>query len=125
MAVQMHTSFHKASLYSENQETFLEPPLTKTMTKTFLIKTKKLCKKQKETQNVQKTQSTPTSIRNIQPKLFNLSNATLSKCQTSIFLRGSKFTATPIINSIQLTFDHKTFAHKLKSTEYFDDHNAT
>ena len=58
----------------------------------------------------------------IQPKLFNLSNTTLSKCQTSILLRGLKFTPTPKTKSIQLTFHLKTFTHKLRITEYFDDH---
>ena len=54
-----------------------------------------------------------------------MSNTTLSKCQTSILLRGLKFTPTPQSNSIQLTCDLKTFAHKLRLTEYFDDHNVT
>ena len=56
---------------------------------------------------------------------MNLSNTTLSKCQTSILLRGLKFTPTPQSNSIQLTCDLKTFARKLRLTEYFDDHNVT
>ena len=54
-----------------------------------------------------------------------MSNTTLSKCQTSILLRASKFTPTLQSNSIQLTCDLKTFAHKLRLTEYFDDHNVT
>ena len=54
-----------------------------------------------------------------------MSNTTLSKCQTSILLRGFKFTPTPQSNSIQLTCDLKTFAHKLRLTEYFDDHSVT
>ena len=54
-----------------------------------------------------------------------MSNTTLSKCQTSILLRVLKFTPTPQSNSIQLTCDLKTFAHKLKLTEYFDNHNVT
>ena len=54
-----------------------------------------------------------------------MSNTTLSKCQTSILLRGLKLTPTPQSNSIQLTCDLKTFAHKLRLTEYFDDHNVT
>ena len=66
---------------------------------------------QVETQNVEGTQPTPTNNKNnlteenkcSQPKLFNLSNTTLSKCQTSILLRGLKFTPTPQSNSIQLT----------------------
>ena len=49
---------------------------------------------------------------------------TLSKCQTSR-LRGLKFTPTLKNNSIQLTWDLKTFAHKLRLTEYFEDHNVT
>ena len=53
-----------------------------------------------------------------------MSNTTLSKCQTSILLRGLKYTPTPQSNSIQLTCDLKTFAHKLRLTEYFDDHNV-
>ena len=36
-----------------------------------------------------------------------------------------KFTPTPQSNSIQLTCDLKTFAHKLRLTAYFDDHNVT
>ena len=48
----------------------------------------------------------------------------LSKCQTSILLRGLRFTPTPQSNSIQLTCDLKTFAHKLRLTEYFDNHNV-
>ena len=35
-----------------------------------------------------------------------------------------KFTPTPQNNSIQLTCDLKTFAHKFRLTEYFDDHNV-
>ena len=54
-----------------------------------------------------------------------MSNTTLSKYQTSILLRGLKFTPTPQSNSIQLTCDLKTFAHKLRLTKYFDDHNVT
>ena len=49
---------------------------------------------------------------------------TLSKCQTSILLRGLKFTPTPESNGIQLTCDLKIFAHKLRLTDYFDDHNV-
>ena len=48
----------------------------------------------------------------------------MSKCQTSILLRGLKFFPTPQSNSIQLTCTLKTFAHKLRLTEYFDDHNV-
>ena len=96
-------------------------------------KTKKLCKRQKKTQTVGETQPAPTNNKShhteenkySQPKLFNLSSTTLSKCQTSILLRGLKFTPRPQSNSIQLTCDLKTFAHKLRLTEYFDDHNVT
>ena len=78
------------------------------------------------------TQPTPTNNKNncteenkySQPKLFNLSNMMVSKCQASILLRGLKFTATPQSNSIQLACDLKTFAHNLRLTEYFDDHNV-
>ena len=99
--------------------------------------TKKISKKKsfvkEKTQNVEKTQPTPTNNKNhhteenkySQPKLFNLSNTTLSKCQTSIFLRGLKFTPAPQSNSIQLACDLKTFAHKLRLTEYLGDHNVT
>ena len=103
------------------------------MTKTFSKKQKNFVKDKKKTQNLEETQPTPTNNKNhhteenkySQPKLFNLSNTTLSKCQTSILLRGLKFTPTPQSNSIQLTCDLKTFAHKLRLTEYFDDHNVT
>ena len=103
------------------------------MTKTFSKKQKKLCKRQKGNKNVQGTQTRPTNNKNnhteenkcSHPKLFNLSNTTLSKCQTSILLRRLKFTPTPQSNSIQLTCDLKTFARKLRLTEYFDYHNVT
>ena len=103
------------------------------MTKTISKKQKNFVKYKKETQNVEGTQPTPTNNKNnlteenkcSQPKLFNLSNTTLSKCQRNILLRGLKFTPTPQSNSIQLTCDLKTFAHKLRLTEYFDDHNVT
>ena len=48
----------------------------------------------------------------------------LSNCQTSILLRGLKFLPTTKSNSIQLTCDLKTFAHKRRLTEYFDDCNV-
>ena len=35
-----------------------------------------------------------------------------------------KFTLPPQSNSIQLTCDLKTFPHKLRVTEYFDDHKV-
>ena len=98
------------------------------MTKTFSKKQKNFVKDKKQTQNVEGTQPTPTNNKNNhteQNKFFNLSNTTLSKYQTSILLRGLKFTPTPQSNSIQLTCDLKTFAHKLRLTEYFDDHNVT
>ena len=103
------------------------------MTKIFSKKQKNFEKDKRKTQNVQETQPTPTNNKNhhteenkySQPTLFNLSNTTLSKCQTSILLRVLKFTPTPQSNSIQLTCDLKTFAHKLRLTEYFDDHNVT
>ena len=44
---------------------------------------------------------------------------TLSKCQTSK-LRGLKFTPTLKSNSTQLIY-----LHKLRLTEYFEDHNVT
>ena len=50
---------------------------------------------------------------------------TLSKCQISILLRGLKFTPTYQSNSIQLKCDLKTSVHKLRLTQYFDDHNVT
>ena len=72
------------------------------MTKTFFKKQKNLVKKHKKRQNVEQTQPTPTNNKNnhteenkyIQPKLFNLSNTMLSKCQTNILLTGLKFTPT-------------------------------
>ena len=101
------------------------------MTKTISKNQKNILKDKKKTQNVEVTQPTPTNNKNnhteenkcSQPKLFNLSNTTLSKCQTSIPLRGLKFTPTPQ-SSIQLTCDLKTFAHKLRLTKNFDDHNV-
>ena len=103
------------------------------MIKTFSKKQKNFVKDKRRTQNLEETLPTPTNSKNThteknkysQPKLFNLSNTTLSKSQTSILLRGLKFTIAPQSNSIQLTCDLKTFAHKLRLTEYFDDHNAT
>ena len=103
--------------------------------KTKSVKTnikKKLCKKEK-TQNVEETQPRPTNkkthhnVKNkyVQPKLLNLSNTTLSKCQTSIRLRRLKFTPTPKSNSIQLTCDLKGIALKLRLIEYFDHYNFT
>ena len=99
--------------------------------------TKRISKKKsfvkEKTQTVEETQPTPTNNKNhhteeniySQPKLFNLSNTTLSKCQASILLRGLKFTPTPQSDSIQLTCHLKTFPQKLKLTEYFDDHKVT
>ena len=82
---------------------------------------------------MEETQPTPTNNKNhlteenkyMPAKLFNLSNTALSKCQTSILLRDLKFTSTPKHSSIKLTCDLKTFAHRLRLTEYFDDHNVT
>ena len=54
-----------------------------------------------------------------------MSSTTLSKSETSIVLRGLKFTPTPKSNSIQFTCDLQTFAHKLRLREYFGDHNFT
>ena len=103
------------------------------MTKTFSKKQKRFVKDKKKIQNVEGTQPTPTNNKSnhteenkySQPKLFNLPNTTLSKCQTSILLWGLKFTPTSQNNSIPLTCDLKTFAHKLRLTEYFDNHNVT
>ena len=103
------------------------------MTKIFSKKQNKFVKDKKKTQNVEETQPAPTNNKNhhseeniySQPKLFNLSDTTLSKCQTSVLLRGLKFIPTPQSNTIQLTCDLKTFAHKLRLTEYFDGHNVT
>ena len=36
-----------------------------------------------------------------------------------------KLTPTPQSSSIQLTCELELFAHKLRLTEYFDDHNIT
>ena len=96
------------------------------MTKTFSKTQKNFVKVKKKTQNVEGTQPTPTNNKNnhteenkySQPKIFNLPNRTLPKCQTSILLRGLKFTPTPQSNSIQLTCDLKIFAHKLRLTEF-------
>ena len=80
------------------------------MTKTFSKKQKNFIKDKKKTkQNVEETQPTPANNKNhhieenkcSQPKLFNLSNTTLSKFQTRILLRGLKFTPTPQSDSIQ------------------------
>ena len=102
------------------------------MTKTFPNNKKNFDKDKKKTENVQETQPTPTNNKNYhneenrysQPKHLNLSNTTLSKCQRSVLTRGLKFTPITQSNSIQLTCDLKTFAHKLRLTEYFDDHNV-
>ena len=67
------------------------------MTKTFSKKQNSL-KDKKKTQNVEETQPTPINNKNhhtdenkySQPKLFNLSNRNLSKCQISIYSRTSK-----------------------------------
>ena len=88
---------------------------------------KKIVKNKKKTQNVEEMQPTPTKNKNhhteeskyIQPKqtklkLFNLSNTTLSKCQTRIFLRGLKFNSTTKSKSTQLTYDLRHL-HKLKT----------
>ena len=93
---------------------------------------KNFVKDKKKTQNVEGTQPRPTNNKNnhteenkySQPKLFNLSKTTLSKCQTSILLKRLKLTPTLQSNSVQLTCDLKTFAHKLRLTEYFDCHNV-
>ena len=89
------------------------------MTKTFSKKQKNFVKEKKKAQNVEGNQPTPTNNKNnhteknkySQPKLFNLSDTTLSKCQTSILLRGLRFTPTPESDSIQLTCNLNTFAH--------------
>ena len=71
------------------------------------IKNRNFVKTKKKRQNVEETQPTLTSNiryhskenKYIQPKLFNLSNTMLYKCQTSILLRGLKFTSTPKSNT--------------------------
>ena len=103
------------------------------MTKKFLRKQENFVKKKKKTQKVQETQPTTTNNKNhgteenkyIQPKFFNFSETTLSKCQTNIVLIGLKFIPTPKSKSIQLTCHPKAFANKPRQTEYFDDHNLT
>ena len=85
----------------------------KTMTKIFLIKWKELCIKQKENTKCRRNLTAPTKNKNnhvkenkyIQPTRFNLSSTTLYMCQTSILLRGLKFSSRTKSNSIQLTFD--------------------
>ena len=92
---------------------------TQTMTKTL--------------KNVEETRPTPSNNKTyhteenkyIQPKLFNLPKATLSKCQTCIPLGHLKFTPSTKINSIQLTCDFKTFKQKFRLTEYFGDLKVT
>ena len=82
---------------------------------------------------VEETPPTPSNNKNhhteenkyIQPKLFNLPKATLSKCQTCIPLGHLKFTPSTKINSIQLTCDFKTFKQKFRLTEYFGDLKVT
>ena len=93
------------------------------MTKIF--KKKKLCKKYKEKIKKEESQQTQTNNKinhtenkYVQTKLFNMSNTTLSKCQTSILLRGLEFTSILKINSIKLTCDLKTFVHKLRLIGY-------
>ena len=103
------------------------------MTKKFLRKQENFVKNKKKTQKVQETQPTTTNNKNhgteenkyIQPKFFNFSETTLSKCQTNIVLIGLKLIPTPKSKSIQLTCDPKAFANKPRQTEYFDDHNLT
>ena len=103
------------------------------MIKIFSKKQKNFAKDKKKTQNAKEAQPTPANNKNqrteeskySQPKLFNLPNTTLSNCQTSILLRDLKFIPTPQNKSIQLTCDLKTFAHELRLTENFDDHNVT
>ena len=98
------------------------------MAKTFSKYQKNSVKDKTKTQNVEEMQPTLTNNKNYyteenkysQPKLVNLSNTTLSKCQTSILL----FTPIPQSNSIQLTCDLKIFEDKLRLTEYFYDHNV-
>ena len=103
------------------------------MIKIFSKKQKIFAKDKKKTQNAKETQPTPANNKNhrteeskySQPKLFSLPNTTLSNCQTSILLRDLKFIPTPQNKGIQLTCDLKTFAHELRLTENFDDHNVT
>ena len=80
-------------------------------------------------------QPTPTNKKIITLRRTNLQNLNFStcqtrrcvkhdKCQTSIFLRGLKFIPTPKSNSVQLKCELKTFAHKPRLTEDFDNHNV-
>ena len=83
------------------------------MTKTFLNQQK----------NVKNTHSKYKKI--IQSRLLNFSNTKLSKSQTNILLRALKVTPIAKSNTIQLTCDYKTFVHKLRLIEYFEDHSVT
>ena len=56
----------------------------------------------------------------VQPKIFNLSKRTLSRCQVNILLRGLKFTPTPKRNIIQPKSDIQIRYSYSKS----DFHNA-
>ena len=87
----------------------------------------------KTLKNVEETRPTPSNNKNhhteenkyIQPKFFNLSEATLSKYQTCIPLGHLKSTPSTKINSIQLTCDFKTFKQNFRLTEYFGDLKVT
>ena len=50
------------------------------------------------------------------PKLFNLSNTTLSKCKTRIFLGGLKFKSKTKNKSTQLKYDLRHL-HELRPSE--------
>ena len=66
--------------------------------------------------------STGTEI--VKPKIFNLSSKTLSRYQTTILLRGLKFTPTPKHNNIELKSNIQNYTRRLRLAEFFQNKEA-
>ena len=63
--------------------------------------------------------STGTEI--VKPKMFNFSSKTLSRYQTTIFLRGLKFTPTPKRNNIELKSNIQNYTRRLRLAEFIQN----
>ena len=72
--------------------------------------------------NEDNEKSTGTEI--VKPKIFNLSSKTLSRYQTTILLRGLKFTPTPKRNNIELKSNIQNYTRRLRLAEFFQNKKA-
>ena len=54
-----------------------------------------------------------TGTETVKPKIFNFSSRTLSKYQTTILLRGLKFTLMPKRNNTELKYNIQNYTRRL------------